>query len=126
MVLKENLKDEEYLFDYVRQNICGNSTSNCSEFAELMSYHDYDAEPPPMPYERLIVPSIFGMTFTVGLIGNLLVIFVILRNRTMKTVTNVFLVNLAVSDVLFLTFCAPFTATIYITKDWPFGEHMCK
>ncbi|XP_064648828.1 galanin receptor type 1-like [Lineus longissimus] len=76
--------------------------------------------------EAYAIPSIFGFIFVVGLVGNSFVVYVVLRNGAMKTVTNLYLVNLAVADLLFLVFCVPFTAWLYVLPNWIFGEPMCK
>ena len=60
-----------------------------------------------------------------GLVGNGLVIYVVLRFSNMKTVTNLYILNLAVSDVLFLT-SLPFLVTTTIVEYWVFGRAMCK
>lgn len=47
--------------------------------------------------------------FIVGLVGNSFVIAVVLRSPRMRTVTNFFIVNLAVADILVIVFCLPAT-----------------
>lgn len=47
--------------------------------------------------------------FIVGLIGNSFVIAVVYRSPRMRTVTNFFIVNLAIADVLVIVFCLPAT-----------------
>lgn len=49
------------------------------------------------------------LVFVVGLIGNSFVIAVVYRSPRMRTVTNFFIVNLAVADVLVIVFCLPAT-----------------
>ncbi|VVC90506.1 unnamed protein product [Leptidea sinapis] len=49
------------------------------------------------------------LVFIVGLVGNLFVIAVVYRSPRMRTVTNFFIVNLAVADVLVIVFCLPAT-----------------
>ncbi|KAF9409027.1 hypothetical protein HW555_011476, partial [Spodoptera exigua] len=45
----------------------------------------------------------------------------------MKTVTNYFIVNLAVGDILMTLFCVPFSfVPMLILRYWPFGFVMCK
>uniref|UniRef100_A0A8C7CWW7 G-protein coupled receptors family 1 profile domain-containing protein n=1 Tax=Oncorhynchus kisutch TaxID=8019 RepID=A0A8C7CWW7_ONCKI len=41
--------------------------------------------------------------------GNMLVSLVVLRNRNMRSVTNLFILNLAISDLLIGVFCVPTT-----------------
>ena len=43
----------------------------------------------------------------------------------LQCVTNMYLLNLAVADLLFLLLCIPFTAIVFIAS-WPFGDAMCK
>lgn len=49
------------------------------------------------------------IVFTVGLVGNCFVIAVVYRSPRMRTVTNFFIVNLAVADILVICFCLPAT-----------------
>lgn len=49
------------------------------------------------------------LVFVIGLIGNSFVIAVVYRSPRMRTVTNFFIVNLAVADVLVIVFCLPAT-----------------
>ncbi|ALC48223.1 AlstR [Drosophila busckii] len=44
----------------------------------------------------------------------------------MRSTTNLLIINLAVSDILFVIFCVPFTATDYVLPEWPFGNLWCK
>lgn len=49
------------------------------------------------------------LVFLVGLVGNCFVIAVVYRSPRMRTVTNFFIVNLAVADILVIVFCLPAT-----------------
>ena len=49
----------------------------------------------------------YTVVFIVGIVGNSCVVLVILRTRSMRTVTNLFILNLAVADLLVITFCIP-------------------
>lgn len=51
----------------------------------------------------------YVIVFVVGLVGNSFVIAVVYRSPRMRTVTNFFIVNLAVADVLVIVFCLPAT-----------------
>lgn len=73
-----------------------------------------------------VAPTAFAVIFLVGLVGNALVCVVVLCNAQMRTTTNVLILNLAASDLLFVVFCLPFTAVDYATPVWPFGELWCK
>lgn len=58
--------------------------------------------------------------------GNGLVIITLAVNKRMRTVTNVFLLNLAVSDLLLGVFCMPFTLVGVLLREFIFGELMCR
>ncbi|KAK7933304.1 hypothetical protein WMY93_004200 [Mugilogobius chulae] len=47
--------------------------------------------------------------FVLCMVGNILVCLIVLKNRRMKTVTNLFILNLAISDLLVGIFCVPTT-----------------
>ncbi|XP_051923037.1 neuropeptide FF receptor 2a [Hippocampus zosterae] len=66
------------------------------------------------------------LIFLVCLAGNGAVCFVVLRGRRMRSVTNVFILNLAVSDLLVGIFCMPTTLLDNIITGWPFGSLACK
>lgn len=58
------------------------------------------------------------LVFAVGLVGNYFVIAVVYRSPRMRTVTNFFIVNLAVADILVIIFCLPATllSNIFVRK----------
>ena len=49
------------------------------------------------------------LIFLVCMVGNGVVCFLVLRSKNMRTVTNLFILNLAVSDLLVGIFCMPTT-----------------
>ncbi|XP_042621627.1 neuropeptide FF receptor 1-like [Cyprinus carpio] len=64
--------------------------------------------------------------FLLCLMGNGLVCVIVLRNRHMRTVTNIFILNLAVSDLLVGIFCIPTTLVDNLITGWPFSNTVCK
>ncbi|RVE67783.1 hypothetical protein OJAV_G00085040 [Oryzias javanicus] len=66
------------------------------------------------------------LIFLVCMLGNGVVCFIVLRSRNMWTVTNLFILNLAVSDLLVGIFCMPTTLLDNIITGWPFGSLVCK
>ncbi|XP_068230519.1 uncharacterized protein [Palaemon carinicauda] len=68
----------------------------------------------------------FSIIFVVGVVGNVLVVVTLLHHRNLRTVTNVFLLNLAVSDLLLGVFCMPFTLVGSLLQDFVFGSLMCR
>ncbi|XP_015521938.2 prolactin-releasing peptide receptor-like [Neodiprion lecontei] len=68
---------------------------------------------------------LYGNIFVLGLCGNALVCFVVARNRQMQTVTNLFITNLALSDVLLCILAVPFTPLYTFLGGWVFGNTLC-
>lgn len=71
------------------------------------------------------VVLLYLLVCALGLGGNTLAIYVVLRHAKMKTVTNIYILNLAVADVLFML-GLPFLATQYALSSWPFGPVLCR
>lgn len=81
--------------------------------------------PREIPILTILMVTSYVFICVCGLVGNCLVIYVVLRFANMKTVTNLYILNLAVSDVLFLT-SLPFLVPTTILGYWVFGKAMCK
>ncbi|XP_034463125.1 cholecystokinin receptor-like [Hippoglossus hippoglossus] len=69
---------------------------------------------------------LYVLIFLLSVFGNLLIIVVLMLNKRMRTVTNSFLLSLAVSDLMMAIFCMPFTLIPNILEDFIFGASMCK
>jgi len=76
--------------------------------------------------EGYIVPLVFAYIFIVGVVGNGTLIFIVFRNKNMRNVPNIFIVSLAVGDLLLILVSVPFSAIIYTLISWPFGNVLCK
>uniref|UniRef100_A0A914GUA2 G-protein coupled receptors family 1 profile domain-containing protein n=1 Tax=Globodera rostochiensis TaxID=31243 RepID=A0A914GUA2_GLORO len=63
--------------------------------------------------------------FFVGLIGNFLVVWVVATCKSMQTVTNVFIANLAVSDLIVCCTSIWLTPTYTYIGHWIWGAWMC-
>lgn len=68
---------------------------------------------------------LYATVFVLGVFGNALVCYVVLRNRAMQTVTNIFITNLALSDILLCLLAVPFTPMYTFLRRWAFGETLC-
>ncbi|KAK7895871.1 hypothetical protein WMY93_021196 [Mugilogobius chulae] len=64
--------------------------------------------------------------FLICMVGNGIVCFIVLRSKNMRSVTNLFILNLAISDLLVGIFCMPTTLVDNIITGWPFGSVVCK
>lgn len=70
------------------------------------------------------MPTFYYLNFLLSLVGNSLVLWIIYKFEKLSTVTNIFLLNLVISDLLFAS-SLPFWA-VYHSSEWIFGASMCK
>lgn len=69
---------------------------------------------------------LYSVLFIISVGGNFLVCCVVIGQERMRTVTNYFLLNLAIGDIAKGVLCIPFTFVINILVPyWPFGSFMC-
>lgn len=105
-----------------------NSTDNCTneycvsddDYLSMIENHIF-----PTTYEWVLI-AFHTVVFLVGLIGNALVCVAVYRNHSMRTVTNYFIVNLAVADFMVIFFCLPPTVVWDVTETWFMGTALCK
>ncbi|KAI6069902.1 Neuromedin-K receptor [Aix galericulata] len=68
----------------------------------------------------------YGAVVAVAIFGNLIVIWIILAHKRMRTVTNYFLVNLAFSDASMAAFNTLINFIYALHSEWYFGEAYCR
>ncbi|XP_005019307.1 cholecystokinin receptor type A isoform X1 [Anas platyrhynchos] len=95
----------------------------------LQNYTFFCEDDPPnssRDLHQIIRILLYCLIFLLSVLGNILVITVLIRNKRMRTVTNTFLLSLAVSDLMLCLFCMPFTLIPNLLKDFIFGSAVCK
>lgn len=78
-----------------------------------------------MPLSNFIFKMLYAVVCIIGLMGNTLVIYVVLRFSNMQTVTNMYILNLAIADECFLIGMPLIITTMHI-GNWMFGSVLCK
>lgn len=117
----DDYPDNDDNFEYANNTNCTNDYCISDEdYIELMMQHIF----PKFSYWVLI--AMHSIVFVVGLIGNALVCMAVYRNHSMRTVTNYFIVNLAVADLLVLLICLPPSVLWDVTETWFLGLKLCK
>ncbi|MBN3307537.1 OX2R protein, partial [Amia calva] len=98
----------------------------------------------PRQYEWVLIAG-YIIVFIIALTGNALgcilfqfslyslslslslsVCLAVWRNHHMRTVTNYFIVNLSLADLLVTAICLPVSLVVDITESWFFGQTLCK
>ena len=68
----------------------------------------------------LIILNVLSLT------GNTLVCISVYKNRRLRTTTNLYIIALAMSDLVSAVLVMPFGAGVLITSKWPFGGVFCQ
>ena len=66
------------------------------------------------------------ITTILSLAGNFLVCLSFYRNRRLRTITNFYVLSLALMDMFMATFLYPFNTIASVLRDWPFGFYFCQ
>ncbi|CAM1296138.1 GPR83 (predicted) [Pycnogonum litorale] len=74
---------------------------------------------------QIVFSILYSVIFLIGNVGNFFVVFAVFRNKNMHSVTNYFIANLAVSDILMSIFSVPLTPLYTFLRRWVFGEFLC-
>lgn len=77
-------------------------------------------------YFKMAVYILYIPIFLFAVIGNGSVCYIVRTTARMHTVTNYFIVNLAIGDLLMALFCIPPSfISIFLLGYWPFGVVLC-
>lgn len=112
----ESLIEYPFNCSYLNESSNLNSTNCTLSDSSISSIH---------VVANIILQICYALAFGVGLCGNSLVIYVIIRFSKMQTVTNLYILNLAVADELFVI-GIPFLMITSWLGYWSFGHFMCK
>lgn len=115
ILVLQNQSDENGTY-----NISDLSGQDYSDFPYLGSIKEV-AE-----WEVVIKSLLFAVIIFFSIIGNFLIILVVLRNRSMRTTTNYYIVNLAVADLLVTVCCMWVTLVADVNEGWVLGAFFCK
>uniref|UniRef100_A0A8D0GS03 G-protein coupled receptor 83 n=1 Tax=Sphenodon punctatus TaxID=8508 RepID=A0A8D0GS03_SPHPU len=91
------------------------------KFAELAKYEPESQKP---TVKALLIVA-YSVIIVMSLFGNLLVCHVVIKNKRMHSATSLFIVNLAVSDIMITLLNTPFTLVRFVNSTWVFGKAMC-
>ncbi|XP_066206913.1 C-X-C chemokine receptor type 6 [Saccopteryx leptura] len=101
-------EDDDYV-DYRTSNVSSDDGQRHRHFLE---------------FRRLFLPSMYLVVFLCGLVGNSLVLVIYIFYQKLRSLTDVFLMNLPLADLVFVC-TLPFWAYASI-HEWVFGKILCK
>ncbi|XP_069838412.1 C-X-C chemokine receptor type 2-like [Dendropsophus ebraccatus] len=100
--------------------------SGYTDSSEATFIPDIDTAPCMVssPINKYVIMVIYACVFLLNIVGNSLVILVICYNKLKRSSTDIYLLNLAIADLLF-SVTLPFWAA-YQVSEWEFGITACK
>lgn len=117
--------DEATVLDTVRY--IADHYHNTSGDSDLLQRWAMNRSVGDVAFYTLIV--LYAHLICFGALGNGLVVLAVMRKASMQTARNMFIVNLAVSDLLLCLITMPLTLLEILTRYWPLGENtlfLCK
>ncbi|XP_063955520.1 kiSS-1 receptor-like [Lytechinus pictus] len=104
------------------------TTGNClNNSGSELDYPDYFQMNETASMVMKTLPRIVMILIAItGLTGNSVVLYIIIKHRDMRTVTNYFVANLAITDITFLILCVIPTVIVIGGMPWPLGGFMCR
>lgn len=108
-------------------NMDNNSTTEYEYSTETVDYSDLELmcdRGSNRSFRAWFLPTIYTIICLLALMGNFLVILTYLYFKRLKTMTDVYLLNLAMADLLF-AISLPFWAASFMSK-WHLGQYPCK
>ena len=111
---------------YSDPNINVTEVTNVSSVTPAMN-QTYDDNPFFLPWwQQTIFIFAFVVILLVASCGNVIVIWIVLAHKRMRTVMNYFIVNLAVADFLISVLNMIWTFPYLLYQDWWFGAFFCR
>ena len=114
------LEKGECLEGNIQYNGDYNSTSYSDTDIDRKEFHEYDVE----FYKQYQVP-IYTVPFLFGTTSNVILLIIIISNKDMRTVPNMYILNLAISDIIYLTVLFSEACANSISDTWLDGDFMC-
>ena len=124
LTVSENIKEEEWEMAFEGE-------MNITYFSNVELRNETDVSSPPdlaIPLYMLIGGTLsYLVIFLMGVGGNIMVVWIVARNRDMRSATNVFLLSLSIADLLVLIICMPSALIEFYGRDvWYHGHTLCK
>ena len=74
---------------------------------------------------KITEAAILACLVLLAFVGNVLVCIAVFKTAHLRTIPNMFITNLAVSDILMAIVCMPISLHVLISGKWPFSSSVC-
>ncbi|KAE8299493.1 C-X-C chemokine receptor type 4 [Larimichthys crocea] len=105
----------------ISDNVTDNNSEESGDFE--LNYQEPCGRALSNNFNKFFLPTVYGIIFILGIIGNGLVVVVMGYQKKVKTMTDKYRLHLSVADLLFV-FTLPFWA-VDAASSWYFGGFLC-
>ena len=102
-----------------------NLSNNSNPFELSTNQTDQDFDIFQSIFFKTSVSVLLSLISIFTLLGNLLVVVAVISTKSLHTITNSFIVSLAVADMLVPVFIEPMSIYMIIVNNWTFGSIIC-
>ena len=95
-------------------------TASLDEYPQLMVELSGRSTPVKITEAAILVCLIL-----LAFVGNVLVCITVFKSACLRTIPNMFITNLAVSDILMAVVCMPISLHVLTSGKWPFSSSLC-
>lgn len=74
---------------------------------------------------KILESTVLIILIILAFVGNVMICFAVLKVARLRTVPNMFITNLAVSDILMAVVCMSISLHVLISSQWPFSSVVC-
>ncbi|OAF67702.1 hypothetical protein A3Q56_04557 [Intoshia linei] len=74
----------------------------------------------------IIIITIFGIISIIGCIENIYTLYIILSRKKLRIIRNIFIANLAFTDLIICVIVEPLNVYQIIVNEWKLGAIMCR
>ena len=133
------MKQQDISYDITAGYAQGNDTFGyhlgVHAVTEEHAVEDYDLSQYPYPmeamnnvpqWEAIIKIGFCVLIMTIAILGNMGVILTVWKKKRLRSTTNYYIVNLAVSDLLVTISCTWVQVVHNLTEGWQLGAFFCK
>ena len=115
-----------FIFDIARSCYCGWKTSILCHIFSDNSINRRELNFGLPDGSKYVLVVLYAIIIAVSLFGNVLVVLTFAFNKHMRSTTNLFILSLAVSDILLTITTTPFNLGSVLVTSWIFGSFACK
>ena len=77
-------------------------------------------------FSEIVLCTVTAIMIIFSLVGNSLVCLSFYRNRRLRSITNFYVLSLAIADITFAIFVSPFNVISIGYRRWPFDFNFCQ